>query len=543
MYCVKKMTEDLYWVGASERRLNLFENAYPLTNGVSYNSYLLLDEKTVLIDTVDKSVSGLFFENVDHVLAGRKLDYLIVQHMEPDHAATIGELVLRHPEVTIVCNAKTRTMMQNFFTFDLDSCVQLVKEMDTLTTGRHTFAFVMAPMVHWPEVMVSYDTATKTLYSADAFGTFGALNGNLYADEVNFRTEWLADARRYYTNIVGKYGTQVQALLKKAAGLEIEMICPLHGPVWRKDIAWFLDKYIHWATYTPEDDAVVIAYASVYGGTENAANVLAAKLSDLGVRNVQMYDVSVTHPSYILSECFRASHLVFISTTYNAGMFVTMENLVHDIVHHNLQNRTIALMENGSWAPTAAGLMRAEFQKLKNCTILDETVTIRSTLKESQLADVDAMAQAIFDSMPKPVPAEHKADAPFGLFQHYGFQSGRDVDKFADVKGMARATNGVYYLPYSTNAFVSGKVTQEIDLGTHTLFIADVTEARVLSNAPSMTYSFYFANVKPKPSALKKQTGWVCKICGYVYEGETLPADFICPLCKHGAEDFEKLPE
>ena len=323
MYCVKKMTEDLYWVGASERRLNLFENAYPLTNGVSYNSYLLLDEKTVLIDTVDKSVSGLYFENVEHVLSGRKLDYLIVQHMEPDHAATIGELVLRHPEVTVVCNAKTRTMMQNFFTFDIDSRVQLVKEMDTLTTGRHTFAFVMAPMVHWPEVMVSYDTTTKTLYSADAFGTFGALNGNLYADEVNFRTEWLADARRYYTNIVGKYGTQVQALLKKAAGLEIEMICPLHGPVWRKDIAWFLDKYIHWATYTPEDDAVVIAYASVYGGTENAANVLAAKLSDLGVRNVQMYDVSVTHPSYILSECFRASHLVFISTTYNAGMFVT----------------------------------------------------------------------------------------------------------------------------------------------------------------------------------------------------------------------------
>ena len=615
MYCVRKMTEDLYWVGASERRLNLFENAYPLTNGVSYNSYLLLDEKTVLIDTVDKSVSGLFFENVDHVLGGRKLDYLIVQHMEPDHAATIGELVLRHPELTIVCNAKTRTMMQNFFTFDIDSRLQLVKEMDTLTTGRHTFAFVMAPMVHWPEVMVSYDTTTKTLYSADAFGTFGALNGNLYADEVNFRTEWLADARRYYTNIVGKYGTQVQTLLKKAAGLEIEMICPLHGPVWRKDIAWFLDKYIHWATYTPEDDAVVIAYASVYGGTENAANVLAAKLSELGVRNVQMYDVSVTHPSYILSECFRASHLVFISTTYNAGMFVTMENLVHDIVHHNLQNRTIALMENGSWAPTAAGLMRAEFQKLKNCTILDETVTIKSTLKEAQLADVDAMAQAIYDSMPKPAPAVHTADAPveknafvsfsyglfvltaregekdngciintaaqltdtpkrisiavnkanythdmirrtgvfnlsmlstdapFGLFQHYGFQSGRDVDKFADVKGMARATNGVYYLPYSTNAFVSGKVTQEIDLGTHTLFIADVTEARVLSGAPSMTYSFYFANVKPKPAALTKQTGWVCKICGYVYEGETLPADFICPLCKHGAEDFEKLPD
>ena len=395
MYCVRKMTEDLYWVGASERRLSLFENAYPLTNGVSYNSYLLLDEKTVLIDTVDKSVSGLFFENVDHVLGGRKLDYLIVQHMEPDHAATIGELVLRHPELTIVCNAKTRTMMQNFFTFDIDSRLQLVKEMDTLTTGRHTFAFVMAPMVHWPEVMVSYDTTTKTLYSADAFGTFGALNGNLYADEVNFRTEWLADARRYYTNIVGKYGTQVQTLLKKAAGLEIEMICPLHGPVWRKDIAWFLDKYIHWATYTPEDDAVVIAYASVYGGTENAANVLAAKLSDLGVRNVQMYDVSVTHPSYILSECFRASHLVFISTTYNAGMFVTMENLVHDIVHHNLQNRKIAVLENGSWAPTSGKQMREILSTLKKCEFIGENVTLRSSLAERQLAELDALADAI----------------------------------------------------------------------------------------------------------------------------------------------------
>ena len=613
MYCVKKMTEDLYWVGASDRRLALFENVYPISRGVSYNSYLLLDEKTVLLDTADSSVSGIFFENVEHVLNGRPLDYLIVNHMEPDHCALMQDLVLRHPDVKIVCNKKTLAMIKNFFTFDIDARAVIVGEMDTLCTGRHTFAFVMAPMVHWPEVMVTYDATTKTLFAADAFGTFGALGGNLYADEVNFQTEWLDDARRYYTNIVGKYGTQVQALLKKASTVQIDRICPLHGFVWRKNIGEFIDRYVHWSTYTPEEQGVMIAYASVYGGTENAANVLAAKLSELGVRNVQMYDVSVTHPSYILSECFRASHLVFISTTYNAGMFVTMENLVHDIVHHNLQNRTIALMENGSWAPTAAGLMRAEFQKLKNCTILDETVTIKSTLKESQLADVDAMAQAIYDSMPKPAPAVHTADAPveknaffsfsyglfvltaregekdngciintaaqltdtpkrisiavnkanythdmirrtgvfnlsmlstdapFGLFQHYGFQSGRDVDKFADVKGMARATNGVYYLPYSTNAFVSGKVTQEIDLGTHTLFIADVTEARVLSGAPSMTYSFYFANVKPKPAALTKQTGWVCKICGYVYEGEELPADFICPLCKHGAEDFEKV--
>ena len=613
MYCVKKMTEDLYWVGGNDRRLALFENVYPIPRGVSYNAYVVLDEKTVLLDTVDNSVSPIFFENLAHVLNGRKLDYLIVNHMEPDHAATIEAVVLRYPEVRLVCNKKTAQMMKNFFSFDVDSRVHLVAEMDTLCTGKHTFAFVMAPMVHWPEVMVTYDATTKTLFAADAFGTFGALGGNLYADEVNFQTEWLDDARRYYTNIVGKYGTQVQALLKKAATIEIETICPLHGPVWRKDIGWFIDKYVHWATYTPEEDAVVIAYASVYGNTETAANILAGKLADLGVRNVKVYDVSATHASEIVSECFRASHLVFLSTTYNAGMFVNMENLVHDIVNHNLQNRTIALVENGSWAPTAGGLMRAEFQKLKNCTILDETVTIRSTLKESQLADVDAMAQAIFDSMPKPAPAEHKADAPveknaffsfsyglfvltardgakdngciintvtqltdtpkrisiavnkanythdmikktgvfnvsvlsndapFAMFQHYGFQSGRDVDKFAGVQGMARATNGVYYLPYCTNAFISARVTQTIEFETHTLFIADVTEARQLSDVPSMTYAYYFANVKPKPSKLKEQHGWVCKICGYVYEGEELPADFICPLCKHGAEDFEKV--
>ena len=613
MYCVKKMTEDLYWVGGNDRRLALFENVYPIPRGVSYTAYVVLDEKTVLLDTVDHSVSPIFFENLAHVLNGRKLDYLIVNHMEPDHAATIEAVVLRYPEVTLVCNKKTAQMMKNFFSFDVDSRVHLVAEMDTLCTGKHTFAFVMAPMVHWPEVMVTYDATTKTLFAADAFGTFGALGGNLYADEVNFQTEWLDDARRYYTNIVGKYGTQVQALLKKAATIEIETICPLHGPVWRKDIGWFIDKYVHWATYTPEEDAVVIAYASVYGNTETAANILAGKLADLGVRNVKVYDVSATHASEIVSECFRASHLVFLSTTYNAGMFVNMENLVHDIVNHNLQNRTIALVENGSWAPTAGGLMRAEFSKLKNCTILDETVTIKSSLKEAQLESMDALAEAIVDSMPKheaPVhtadaPVEQNAmfslsyglfvltardgakdngciintvtqltdtpkrisiavnkanythdmikktgvfnvsvlsnDAPFAMFQHYGFQSGRDVDKFAGVQGMARATNGVYYLPYCTNAFISARVTQTIEFETHTLFIADVTEARQLSDVPSMTYAYYFANVKPKPSKLKEQHGWVCKICGYVYEGEELPADFICPLCKHGAEDFEKV--
>ncbi len=615
MYCVKKMTDDLYWVGGSDRRLALFENVYPIPNGVSYNAYLLLDEKTVLLDTVDRSIADLFFENAAHVLNGRKLDYVIVNHMEPDHCAVLQDLVLRYPEVKIVCNAKTVTMIRNFFTFDIDSRAVIVKEMDTLCTGRHTFAFVMAPMVHWPEAMVSYDATTKTLFSADAFGTFGALNGNLYADEVNFKTEYLADARRYYTNIVGKYGTQVQALLKKAAAIEIETICPLHGPVWRKDIAWFLDKYVHWATYQPEETAVVIAYASVYGNTENAANILAGMLADKGVCNVKVYDVSATHPSYIVSECFRASHLVFLSTTYNAGMFVNMENLVHDIVHHNLQNRTIALVENGSWAPTAAGLMRAEFQKLKNCTILDEGVSIRSSLKEDQLAQMEALADALVASMPaqKPVPAQEKPaglveqnamfslsyglfvltardgakdngciintvtqltdspkrisiavnkanlthdmivktgefnvsvlsnDAPFALFQHYGFQSGRNTDKFAGVQGMARSTNGIYYIPYCTSAFLSAKVTQTVEFETHTLFIADVTEAKLLSNVPSMTYAYYFANVKPKPAVLQKQTGWVCKICGWVYEGEELPPDIVCPLCKHGAADFERL--
>ena len=617
MHCVKKIQDDLYWVGASDRRLALFENVYPIPEGVSYNAYVLLDEKTVLLDTVDLSVSRQFFENLEFVLNGRALDYIIVDHMEPDHAATLEEVVRRYPEAKVVCNAKTVAMIRNYFTFDVDARAVVVKEMDTLCTGRHTFAFVMAPMVHWPEVMVSYDVTTKTLFSADAFGTFGALNGNLFADEVEFRTEKLAEARRYYTNIVGKYGTQVQALLKKAATIEIETICPLHGPVWRRDIAWFVDKYVHWATYQPEEQAVVIAYASVYGGTENAANILASLLASRGAHNVKLYDVSVTHPSYIVSECFRASHLVFLSTTYNAGMFVNMETLVHDIVAHNLQNRTIALVENGSWAPTAGGLMRAEFQKLKNCTILDEGCTIRSSVKDEQVEQLAAIADALcatlipaHASVEEPVPsapavvepnamfklsyglfvltardgsrdngciintvtqltdspkrisiAVNKQNlthdmilktgvfnvsilserAPFAIFKHYGFQSGRDTDKFAGVPALARAQNGIYYLPDSTNAFLSGKVTQTIDLGTHTLFIADVTEARVLSSVPSMTYAYYFENVKPKPAALEKKTGWVCKICGYVYEGEELPPDYICPLCKHGAEDFEKI--
>ena len=405
MHCTVKMTEDLYWVGASDRRLALFESVYPIPRGVSYNAYVLLDEKTVLLDTVDQSVAGQFFENLTHVLGGRPLDYIVVHHMEPDHAKTLEETVRRYPEAKIICNAKIRDMIRNYFTFDIDARAILMAEGDTYCFGKHTFAYVMAPMVHWPEVMVSFDTTTGTLFSADAFGTFGALSGNLYADEYDFEHDWLPDARRYYTNIVGKYGTQVQALLKKAATLDIRMICPLHGPVWRKNIGWFVDKYSKWSSYTPEQDgSVLIAYSSVYGHTENAAQVLATMLAGRGVRNIAMYDVSVTHPSYVVAEAFRCSHLVFASTTYNAGIFCNMETALLDIAAHNLQNRTIALIENGSWAPTAGKLMRGILSKLKDVTILNETLTIKSSLKDDQLAALAQIADALVASMPKPRP-------------------------------------------------------------------------------------------------------------------------------------------
>lgn len=611
MHHAISIREDLFWVGGNDRRLALFENVFPIPRGVSYNAYVLLDEKTVLFDTVDKSVSGVFFESLAHVLAGRKLDYLIVNHMEPDHAATMEELVLRYPEVTIVTNAKAVAMIKQFFLFDVDARCKVVAEGDTLTTGRHTLAFLMAPMVHWPEAMVTYDATTRTLFSADAFGTFGALSGNLFADEVDFERDWLDDARRYYVNIVGKYGTQVQALLKKAATVDIDMICPLHGPVWRTNLSWFIEKYQRWSTYTPEDNAVMIAYASVYGNTENAANILASKLAARGVKKIAMYDVSATHPSVIVSEAFRCSHLVFASTTYNAGIFCNMETALLDIAAHNLQNRTVALIENGSWAATAGKLMAELLGKLKNITVLDNKLTIKSSLKEGQLAALDGLADAIAASLkkeaePAPTPAQVESNAmfklsyglfvltardgakdngciintaqqltsapmrisitvnkanythdmiektgasnisvltegaPFGLFKQYGFQSGRTADKLSG--GEPRTENGIAYLSEHANAVISGKVISTVDCGTHTLFIADVTEAHVLSAEPSVTYAYYFAHIKPKPQpAAEKKKGFVCKICGYVYEGETLPPDFICPLCKHGAEDFEPL--
>ena len=614
MYCVKKITDDLTWVGANDRRLAMFEGVYSVPDGVSYNSYLLLDDTTVLFDTVDKAVSRIFFENVAHVLNGRKLDYLIVQHMEPDHSATIVDLLYRYPEVTIVCNKKTQDMIRQFFDIDVESRTLLVNESSVLSTGRHELHFVMAPMVHWPEVMVTYDAADKTLFSADAFGVFGALNGAIFADEVDFWGEYIGEARRYYTNIVGKYGTQVQALLTKASKLEIERICPLHGFVWRSGIGDYIDKYVKWATYTPEEQGVMIAYASVYGHTENTAEVISSRLRDRGVKTV-MYDVSVTPASEIVSAAFRFSHLLFASTTYNAGIFVTMEALLHDLAAHNIQNRTVAFVENGSWAPTSGKLMREIFAPLKNMTILDETVSIRSALKPEQESDIDALVNAIAadfapsapgsaDTAPAAVEPSamftlsyglfvltardgskdngciintasqvtdtpkrisitvNKANlthdmikktgvfnlsvltesVPFKVFKRFGFQSGRDADKFAECSCDTRSANGLRYIPKYTNAFISGKVISAQDCGTHTLFIAEVTEAKVLSDERSVTYAYYFDHIKPKPIPTgEKKKGYVCKICGYVYEGDELPADFVCPLCKHGAEDFEPL--
>lgn len=399
MYNVRKVTEDIVWVGASDRRLALFENIFPIPRGVSYNSYVLLDEKTVLLDTVDASVAGQFFENLEHVLDGRKLDYLIVNHMEPDHCAMIGDLVRRYPEVQVVGNTKTFGMIKQFFGTDFAERAVTVKEGDTLATGAHTLHFVMAPMVHWPEVMVTYDEKDKVLFAADGFGTFGALNGNIFADEVDFDRDWLDDARRYYTNIVGKYGASVQALLKKASGLEIAVICPLHGPIWRENLGYILEKYQKWSTYEAEDQAVVILYATMYGNTASAADALAGRLAAKGVKKVAVYDVSNTHVSELISEIFRASHVVFAAPTYNGGIYPVMENLLADMKALAVQNKTVALMENGTWAPTTAKQMREKLAELKNVTILDTQITIKSAMAPEQEGQLEALADAIVASM------------------------------------------------------------------------------------------------------------------------------------------------
>ena len=394
MQNIQHITDDLIYVGASDRRLALFENIYPIPRGVSYNSYLLLDEKTVLFDTTDASVSGQFFENVASALAGRPLDYVVVHHMEPDHAATLIDLLLRHPEATVVSTAKATQMMEQFFGAK-PAKLQSVKEGDTLVTGRHTLAFTMAPMVHWPEVMMTYDSTSKTLFSADAFGTFGALSGNLFADEMNFEGEWLNDARRYFVNIVGKYGQPVQTVLKKAAALDIKMICPLHGPVWRENLGWFIGKHDLWSRYEPEDKGVVIIYGSIYGHTEAAAMRMATLLAQRGIKNIHVYDASHTHSSKLVAECWRASHIVLACSTYNNGIYTPVEELLHDLKAHCLQSRTWALIENGSWAPQSGKLMRAMIEEMKDMTVLGDTLTLKSAMKPEQENDLSELADLI----------------------------------------------------------------------------------------------------------------------------------------------------
>lgn len=632
MYCTRKITDDLTWVGANDRRLAMFEGVYSVPGGVSYNSYLLKDEKTVLFDTVDKAVRQRFLENITEALGGRELDFLIVQHMEPDHSAAIEDIVRQYPGVQVVCNEKTEAFLEQFLDFDVVSHTWIVKEGDSLNTGKHTLNFLMAPMVHWPEVMVTYDSVDKILFSADAFGCFGALNGALFADEVDFERDYIDEARRYYTNIVGKYGTQVQALLGKASGVEINMICPLHGFVWRRGFGDFIEKYDLWSRYEPEDKGVMIAYASVYGNTENTAEILACRLRERGIATV-MFDVSVSPASDIVSAAFRWSHLVFASTTYNAGIFVTMEAVISDLVSHNIQNRTVAVIENGSWAPTAGGLIREKLSKCRNMNILNNGVSIRSALKRKQLSEIDTLCDAIAVDFPQATgavgsdlpaggavavsgaagttagggktivdknalfklsyglfvlsakdgdkdngciinTAAQVTDTPlrisitvnksnlthdmilktgvfnlsilseaaeFSVFKQFGFQSGRDADKFYGIPSN-RTENGLLYVTEAVSGIISGKVAETLDCGTHTLLIADVTQSFVVSSVPSVTYQYYFEHIKPKPAApAVKKSGYVCKICGYVYEGDELPDDFICPLCKHGASDFEKL--
>lgn len=399
MYCTRKITDNITWVGGSDRRLALFENLFPISRGVAYNSYLITDEKTALVDTVDSSISRQFLENIYHTLDGRNLDYLIVNHMEPDHCANIEELMFRFPEMKVIGNAKTLNFIRQFYDMELEGRTITVKEGDKLELGRHTLNFFFAPMVHWPEVMVSYEETEKILFAADAFGSFGALDGVLFNDEVDFDRDWLDDARRYYTNIVGKYGVQVQAALKKLSALDIQTICPLHGPVWRTDLAYILDKYNHWSTYEPEDKSVVLIYGSMYGDTENAVNVLASQLAEAGVKNIRVYDASSTHVSVLISEIFRSSHLVLASPTYNAGIYPAMLNLLHDMAALNVQNRTVGLIENGTWAPSSGKSMRTLLEGMKNMTILEPVVTVKSALKEGSRESLSQLKDALVASL------------------------------------------------------------------------------------------------------------------------------------------------
>ncbi|MBQ8397245.1 MAG: flavin reductase [Clostridia bacterium] len=593
------ISDSIKYIGVNDRRVDLFEGQYVVPNGISYNSYAILDDKIAIMDTVDAGFTHEWLDNLQNALGDRRPDYLIVQHMEPDHAANIHNFARTYPEAKIVASAKAFAMMKNFFGTDYPDRQVVVGEGDTLSLGAHQLTFVTAPMVHWPEVIVTYDSTDKVLFSADGFGKFGTPD----TDE-----PWADEARRYFIGIVGKYGAQVQALLKKATGLDIQTICPLHGPVLNENLGYYLNLYNTWSSYQPEEEGIVIAYTSVYGNTKKAVQLLADRLTANGCPKVVVYDLARCDMAAAVGDAFRYSKLVLATTTYNAEIFPHMRDFIAHLTERNYQNRTVALIENGSWAPMAAKVMRGLLEKSKNLTFTDTTVRILSALNEESGAQLNALCDelcreylaqrdetankndltALFNigyglyvvtsndgrkdnglivntvtqvtntpnrlavTINKANYSHHvikqtgkmninclTEDAPFAAFEKFGFQSGRNVDKFAGCEPL-RSDNGLVFLPRHINSFMSLKVEQYIDLDTHGMFICSVTEARVLSDRPTMTYTYYQNHVKPKPATDGKK-GFVCKVCGYVYEGETLAEDFVCPLCKHGAADFEEI--
>ena len=594
-----KITDTIRYAGVNDHQIDLFEGQYKVPNGMAYNSYVILDEKIAVMDTVDANFTHEWLDNLDRILEGRKPDYLIVQHMEPDHAANVANFLKVYPETTVVANAKTFTMIQNFFGLDLEGQKLEVTNGGTLNLGNHNLTFVFAPMVHWPEVMVTYDSTDKVLFSADGFGKFGALD---------VEEDWDDEARRYFIGIVGKYGPQVQKLLKVAAGLDIQIICPLHGPVLTENLGHYIGLYDTWSSYTPETEGIVIAYTSVYGHTKTAVELLADKLRSKGCPKVVVYDLARDDMSQALSDAFRYSKLVLATTTYNASIYPFMHDYITRLTEHNFQNRTVGIIENGSWAPLAAKVMKEMLSGCKKINWLDTTVKVLSAVNQENKDQLEAMASelckeyiaqndelankndmtALFrigyglyvvtsndgkkdnglivntvtqltDTPNRIAVNINKAnyshhvikqtgvlnvnclsvDAPFSVFQQFGFQTGRSVDKFAGQK-VYRSDNGLVFLDKYINAFMSLKVEQYVDLGTHGMFICSVTEARVMNDLDTMTYTYYQKNVKPKPETDGKK-GFVCKVCGYIYEGDELPDDFICPLCKHGAADFEPI--
>ena len=593
------ITEDIRYIGVNDHQVDLFEGQYVVPNGMAYNSYAILDEKTAIMDTVDRNFTHQWLDNIQKTLGSRKPDYLVVQHMEPDHAANIGNFMKVYPEATIVSSAKAFTMMEHFFGTGYEDRRIVVGEGSTLSLGKHTLTFVTAPMVHWPEVIVTYDSCDKVLFSADGFGKFGALDA---------QEDWACEARRYYIGIVGKYGAQVQALLKKAAGLDIQIICPLHGPVLTENLGYYLNLYDIWSGYRVESEGIVIAYTSVYGHTKEAVELLAEKLLSKGCPKVEIHDLARCDMAEAVEDAFRYGKLVLATTTYNADIFPFMKEFIHHLTERNYQNRTVALMENGSWAPLAAKTMGKMLEGCKNITFTDTTVRILSALSDDSREQIEKLTNELCkDYIAQHSETANKNDlsalfnigyglyvvtsndgtrdnglivntvsqvtntpnrvavtinkqnyshhiiqqtgvmnvncldvsAPFEVFKTFGFQSGRTVDKFAGSE-VLRSDNGLVFLPRYINSFLSLKVESYVDLGTHGMFICTVTEARVMSDRETMSYTYYQNNVKPKPEA-KGKKGFVCKVCGWIYEGDTLPDDIVCPLCKHGAADFEPI--